>query len=144
MFQSHFLVGLWLLVFIIRGVDVGVFWAFQTSLSILWPFLQGLINGCILRSLWKQAIFSLILVHNSIEWTDIIIGPNYHWLYHVELEVRLCHVGSSSIVLGSFRSRRQRSLQVELPRVLILGRWWMMYSYYCTLVKSECIISFVA
>lgn len=145
MFQSYFLVLLWwLLVFVIRDVDVWVFRAFQTSLSILWAFLQGLIHDGTIRSFWNQTILSLILVHNSIEWTYIVISTNYHGLDIIELKVRLCHVGTPNIVLTSLRSRRHWSLQIELPRVLILSRSCMMDAHYRTLVEAKCIIGLVA
>ena len=135
-----------LLVFGRRDVNVWVFGTFQSSLCILGAFLHALID-CVLRSLGSKAVLSLVWVHNSIKWPDIIIATYDHWLYHIELKVRLGDVvWVSGRALAAFRgTRRHGSFQIELPRVLVLCWGWMVHSDNCTLVEgSEDIVLLVA
>ena len=140
--QGHFLVLL-LLVFgwVYINVYVAVLRTFQPTLCILWPLLERLVDSHVRRPLLHKAIVTLVLIHNSIQRAYIIFRVNHYRLHHVKLEVWLC-----DLALGStFSSGRANwPLQIELSWVLILGRWGVLVdSHYCSLVKSESIISFV-
>ena len=112
--QRHFLVPNRVLV---RYVNLGVLGALQATLGVLRPVGHRRVDRAKLRALSYKAIIALVLlVHNSIEGSDIVLLAHYR-LNHFELKVRLGHT-----MLCTFRARRSnRSFQVELSRVLILG-----------------------
>ena len=145
--QSDFFV-LYLLSLRRLCVHISVFRALETSLGIFGAVLEGLVDDGVdgLLALRDETVLALVLVHNSIQRADFVFTCNHHRLYHFKLVIALSHTLSSSLAVAlAFGARRpNRSLQVELPTVLILRRCRMMDTNYSTLIEAHGLVCLVA